>query len=233
VRWSIQPICPHEIDKCRFREAVFATVNLLTKSACQPSSAVNTIDELVDAGFVTRDHTWNIVNGEESRFSRLRISDNYVRFYLKAIRPHRNAIVRRQVRTLPSIDAVLGLQFENLVLNNREFIWESIGIPKDRIKYDNPFFQRSTERRGGCQVDYLIQMDRGTLYVCEIKFSTNKIDGSIIDEVAQKISRISVPRNFTYRPVLIHVNGVSDAVINAGYFDEIIDFSPAFGVSGS
>lgn len=188
------------------------------------------VTELIDAGFVTRDYTWNIVEGKESRFSRLRISDNYIRFYLKAIRPHRNAIMRRQVRSLPPIDGILGLQFENIVLNNREFIWKSIGLDESRIKYHNPFFQRSTKERPGCQIDYLIQMDRGTIYVCEIKFSTNKIDGSIIEEVKQKISRITMPDAFSYHPVLIHVNGVSDAVTNAGYFDEIIDFSTAFEV---
>lgn len=186
------------------------------------------VDELTDAGFVTRDHTWNIVDGSESRFTRLRISDNYIRFYLKAIRPHRNAIERRQVRDLPPIDGVMGLQFENIVLNNREFIWDSIGLAKHRIKYDNPFFQRPTKRQPGCQVDYLIQMENGTLYVCEIRFATKKIPSSIIDEVKQRIARINMPRHYTYRPVLIHVNGVSDAVAEAGYFDEIVDFSAAF-----
>lgn len=187
------------------------------------------VDELVDAGFVTRDHTWNVADGGESRFSRLRISDNYIRFYLKAIRPHRSAIERHQIGSLPPIDGVMGLQFENMVLNNREFVWDSIGIPKHRIKYDNPFFQRPTQRQRGCQVDYLIQMDHGTLYVCEIKFSTSKISAAVVDEVKQKIARISTPRSFSYRPVLIHVNGVSDAVNEAGYFDEIVDFSKAFG----
>ena len=41
----------------------------------------------------------------------------------------------------------------------------------------------------------------------------------------------SKARNYTYRPVLIHVNGVSDAVVEAGYFDEIVDFSGAFTAS--
>lgn len=187
------------------------------------------VDELVDVGFVTRDHTWNIVDGSESRFTRLRISDNYIRFYLKAIRPYRSAIERRQLRSLPPIDSVMGLQLENIVLANRELIWDRIGLPKHRIRHDNPFFQRPTRRQEGCQVDYLIQMEHGTLYVCEIKFSTKKIPSSVINEVKQKVARINMPRSYTYRPVLIHVNGVTDALMREGYFDEIIDFSDALG----
>jgi hypothetical protein len=37
------------------------------------------------------------------------------------------------------------------------------------------------------------------------------------------------PRNFTFRSILIHVNGVDDAVGEAGYFDAIIDFGELWG----
>jgi hypothetical protein len=32
------------------------------------------------------------------------------------------------------------------------------------------------------------------------------------------------PRNFTFRPVLIHVNGVDETVPEERYFDAMIDF---------
>jgi hypothetical protein len=35
---------------------------------------------------------------------------------------------------------------------------------------------------------------------------------------------ISVPRHFSIRPILIHVNGVDDVVLDEGYFDKVIDF---------
>lgn len=45
-----------------------------------------------------------------------------------------------------------------------------------------------------------------------------------IAEVDAKVRALAKPRNFTFRPVLIHVNGVDDGVEEAGYFDAIIDF---------
>lgn len=44
------------------------------------------------------------------------------------------------------------------------------------------------------------------------------------DEVQQKIDRLKIPRGYSIRPVLIHVNGVTTDVENAGFFAAIIDF---------
>ena len=82
-----------------------------------------------------------------------------------------------------------------------------------------------TKTKKGCQIDYLIQTKFNTLFACEIKFSKNILTSSIIDEVDQKIRRLALPRNFSCFPVLIHVGGVSDSVVDTGYFTEIIDFS--------
>ena len=40
----------------------------------------------------------------------------------------------------------------------------------------------------------------------------------------EKIQRLAVPKRFSIRPVLIHVNGVDESVLDKGYFDKIIDF---------
>ena len=51
---------------------------------------------------------------------------------------------------------------------------------------------------------------------------------SICEEIAanlgQKIKRLQTPRNFSVRPVLIHVNGVAESVIESDFFSHIIDF---------
>jgi uncharacterized protein len=39
-----------------------------------------------------------------------------------------------------------------------------------------------------------------------------------------KIENLKMPRYISCRPVLIHVNGVSDEVIQSGYFANIVDF---------
>ena len=40
-----------------------------------------------------------------------------------------------------------------------------------------------------------------------------------------EIERLNMPKNFSYRPILIHVNGVKEVVIESGYFAKIINMS--------
>ena len=90
--------------------------------------------------------------------------------------------------------------------------------------FSNPFFQRKTSRIPGCQIDYMIQTRHDTVYVCEIKFSRFEIKPDIISEMQEKIKRLKLPKRFSIRPLLIHVNGVREDVIDSRYFSAIIDF---------
>ena len=99
-----------------------------------------------------------------------------------------------------------------------------LGIDPSEIVNDNPFFQRKSSDRQGCQIDHMIQTKFGTCYLCEIKFSAQEIPKSIIDEVKQKIKSLALPKNMSIRPVLIHVNGVDDYVRDSDFFSSIIDF---------
>ncbi len=85
------------------------------------------LDELVKAGFVKRDFTWNLGSGKERKLSRYRLSDNYLRFYLKYIAPNRSKIEKdgfsdSMLSRLPAWEGIMGLQFENLVIHNRKVL---------------------------------------------------------------------------------------------------------------
>jgi hypothetical protein len=112
-----------------------------------------------------------------------------------------------------------------LVVNNKQYLFETIGIRHEDIICENPFFQKKTARYAGCQIDYMIQTKFETLYVCEVKFSKTPIGSAIIQELQTKIKTIHCPKRFSFRPVLIHVNGVTEDVVDADYFSNIIDFS--------
>jgi len=188
------------------------------------------LEDLATSGFLTRDYTWNVDSGIDSTLSQYRLSDNYVRFYLKYIdnkltKIKRNSYDFRSLASIPGWETMMGLQFENLVLKNRDKIKEMLGIRADEIVSDNPFFQKRTVRHPGCQVDYMIQTKYKTLYVIEIKFMNSPIKGSVISEVKEKIRRLVRPKGFSVRPVLIHVNGVLSNVEDADYFSAIINFS--------
>ncbi len=187
------------------------------------------LDELKLAGFVSRDYTWHLKTGHDSKLSRYRLSDNYLRFYVKYVEPYRTQIERdnfevKTLTALPEFSTILGLQFENLVLNNRHEIHAALRLRAEDIINENPFFQRATSTQQGCQIDYMIQTKFNTLYVVEIKFLRDQIGETIIKEVQQKIDRLTRTRAYSVRPVLVHVNGISPSVVESGYFAAIIDF---------
>jgi hypothetical protein len=126
---------------------------------------------------------------------------------------------------LPGWQSMSGLQFENLVLNNRELLHQALCINPADIVANGSYFQRKTNRQKGCQIDYLIQTKYNTLFACEIKFTLNTIGKDIIEEVKEKIARISVSRGFAILPVLIHASDITEAVDEANYFSYVINFS--------
>ena len=188
------------------------------------------LDDLVAAGFLQRDFTWNLSSQSQSQLSKYRLSDNYLRFYLKCIDPNKNKIAKgffkdMHLLSIPGWPTLMGLQIENLVLNNRLLILKQLNIPPEIVVNDGPYFQRRTKRMAGCQIDYLIQTKLAELYVIEIKFHKNQIVSSIITEVQEKIRNLSKPKNFSLRPVLIHACEISSEVDNADYFVKIIDLT--------
>jgi len=76
-----------------------------------------------------------------------------------------------------------------------------------------------------CQVDYLIQTRFNTLYAVEFKFSRQPIRSGVVKQMKEKLNKLVIPKRYSYVPILVHVNGVDDAVYEADYFVEIIDFS--------
>lgn len=188
------------------------------------------LNDLEVGGFISKESTWNIAAKHSSSLSKYRLCDNYTRFYLKYILPNQEKIKSGQfenvsINNLPGWAAILGLQFENLVITNHEKIMRSLLINPEDIILSGPYFQRKTSRQQGCQIDYMIQTKHDVVYVCEIKFKRDEIGMSIISEMQEKINRLKVPKYISRRPVLIHVNGVKDEVVDAHYFSAIIDFN--------
>ncbi len=184
------------------------------------------LEELMESGFLARDYTWSFTTGKRLDLSRYRIKDNYLRFYLKYILPHKEQIESTQLQRLPQgWLSIMGVQFENLVLNNGFLVCKILGISPEDLLIANTYFQTAGVRKRGCQIDYLIQTRFGYLYACEVKFRQGVVGKEVIEQVEEKLRRLQLPRGFSCRPVLIHVNGVSEDVIDSGYFARIIDFS--------
>ncbi|MHA7841308.1 MAG: ATP-binding protein [Gammaproteobacteria bacterium] len=183
------------------------------------------LEDLVETGYISREYTWKMKSGKLSSLSKFRLKDNYLRFYLKYIAPNKEKIAMEGEIKLPAWHTIMGLQFENLVINNRKSLYFILGIENSEVVVANPYFQKKTNSHEACQIDFLIQTKFNTLYLCEIKFSKEKIGLSIRKDLEEKINRLKAPRNFSIRPVLIHVNGVTDELVESEVFANIIDFS--------
>jgi len=185
---------------------------------------------LEKGGFISKDFTYSLKTGTETRICQYRLSDNYLRFYLKYIAPKLTQIQKGNYKNVPlsslsEWDTIMGLQFENLVLNNREKILEQLNIRAEDVVADNPYLQRKTTTKKGCQIDYLIQTKYKNIYICEVKFSKNPVPASVIEDVQKKINNLQIPKSSAVLPVLIHINGITDGVVEGDYFYKIIDFS--------
>ena len=192
------------------------------------------LDELVKAGFITKSRSWNFKTGKVSQLVQYRLSDNYLRFYLKCIELNAAriesgdfAFAEKDPSELPGWDTLMELQFENLVLNNIKNIWEVLRISPSEVLMHGPFFQKKTQRQKGCQIDYLLETHSHTFIVGEIKFSRQAaaLGLPLIESVHQKIARLSIPQGYICWPVLIYVGEVSDSLRQAGFFSHFIDFS--------
>ncbi|MGE3954806.1 MAG: ATP-binding protein [Parachlamydiales bacterium] len=194
------------------------------------ATLISHLKDLCQAGFVQEAPTWNLISGKTSKLKRYRLSDNYIRFYLTYILPNReriefNLFGSASLSELAGYEGMLGLQFENLVLKNTHALLAALDIqPTDVIRY-GPFFQRPTLRARGCQIDLMIQTRYRVLYLCEIKFRKQKVGIQTVRELSHKHKRLSLPRGWSTRSVLVHINGVTDQVASADEIDHVIDFS--------
>ena len=90
--------------------------------------------QLEEAGIVASDCGKNPESGKDARAVRYRLRDNYSRFYLKYIEPEKSAIDSGafslgSLDCLDGWDSVMGLAFENFVVNNRSSRLTAISMP--------------------------------------------------------------------------------------------------------
>lgn len=186
------------------------------------------IHNLIVSGFVTEHFQWSLKSGKMGRQSLYRLSDQYVRFYLRYIEPNLPQIRQGVFNTsdlvkLPGWDSIMGLQVESLLLQNRALLLESLDIKGQDIIADNPYIQKPSARKKGCQIDYLIQTNHRNLFVCEFKFNQGEIGREIITSMTEKLRNLSTPEGFAKIPVLFHMGDVSDSVYSDKFFYRIIN----------
>lgn len=183
---------------------------------------------LILGGFVARDAAFEPKTGRKTRREKFRLRDNYARFFLRYIAPRRDAIEQGLLRgvaldQLPEWDTVLGLQFENLVLNHVAPLARLLRLERTPLLAAGPHIQEPTVRKKGCQVDLLLRT-KNSLYVVEIK-RRKSIDASVVDEVREKVLRLPRDRRLSVRTALVYEGQLDPKVETEGYFDFLIPFA--------
>ena len=183
------------------------------------------ISELLTAGFISGDAGLNPLTGKPAKSIIYRLSDNYTRFYLKYIQPNEAVIDRDgfrflNIEALPAWETILGLQFENLVMNNIMELLPRLGLQNVLIKSAAPWRQLAGARKKGCQIDMLIQAER-MVYVIEMK-RRKYIGSEVADEVAAKIEALSLPRSISVRTALVYEGELHPAIAAEGFFDALV-----------
>lgn len=209
------------------------SVELRLEKGGRVSAALARLEE---AGLVSADSSVNPETGKPAREVRYRLRDNYSRFYIKYIEPSKNVIDSGAFElvaldALEGIDAVLGLAFENLVVNNCRELIPLLNLKGSLITSAAPYRRNGTSGprgRTGCQIDLLVQTRR-TVCVVEVK-RRREIDREIIREVDEKVRAIARPAGVSARAALVYCGRLAPIVEADGYFDAIIPFRKLLGL---
>ncbi len=183
---------------------------------------------LVAAGFISAHYQWSLKKGSLGKQTLYRLSDCFLRFQLKYVDPYRDLIEQGSYKKagagqIPAWDSIMGFQLESLLLANREFLFQMLGIDPSVVVRDNPFIQTPTTRNKGCQIDYLIQTKMNTVIICEFKFSKNELSSSVLNELKEKSEALAVPSGFGKAIALFHIGGVSSKIEESPLLYRVID----------
>ena len=181
--------------------------------------------ELQEAGFIAGARGRNPVTGKDVREIRYRLRDNYTRFYLRYILPKKESIANGfyqyvPLERLPGWDVIMGLQFENLVLNNIAVLAPYIGLMGKTVESAAPYFRSGRKTGKGVQIDYLVQLPKCT-YVIEIKRKRH-ITSAIEDQMQEKLDRLKLPRGRSVKLVLVYAGELDPVVEENGFFDYLV-----------
>ena len=194
------------------------------------------LDRLMEAGMVASDIGINPENGKSTKERRYRLKDNYSRFYIKYIEPVKALIddgryAFKSLETLENWDSVMGLQFENLIVNNYGELIPHLHLNDVLLTSATPYRKAAvpSRKRSGCQIDLLIQ-SRRTIYVVEIK-RKSEIGRNIITEVDRKVKCLTRPDGVSIRTALVYAGHLAPIVEADGYFDAIIPAEKLLGLS--
>ena len=192
------------------------------------------LQELEDAGFVSSNRGYNPETGKRARQGFYRLSDNYVRFFLKYVEPNIDEIRNGQyefiaLSMLPGWDKMLGLAYENLVVNHAVSLLPKFHLQGVPVLSAVPYIRRGG-RNGerGVQIDLLIQTRR-SVHVIEVRHR-QEIGEEVEADVREKCRKLNLPDNVAMRTGLVYDGRLDPVVRGNAYFDVILSSRDILGL---
>ena len=188
------------------------------------------LDELETAGFIAKADGINPETGKRARIDRYRLRDNYTRFFLKYVSRRAPEIIAGSysfisLDMLPEWNSIMGLQFENLVLNNLRPLISRLGLDGKIILSAAPF-RSSHSSRGGVQIDLLIQTE-STAIIVEIK-RKRELGIEVAEELRRKITCLKVRRGVSIRTALVYSGSPTRQLIASDVIDQSVPIAELY-----
>jgi hypothetical protein len=158
---------------------------------------------------------------ETSKDKKYAISDEYLTFYIKYLKPNIRTIKEQASDNLfqrlvkPDWVPWLGLAFERFCLKHSSYLAQLLGFANE-LEDSGPFFERS---KPGFQIDLLFQRSDKVIVISEIKYRTKEIDTEIIPEFENKLALYTPPRGYSVEKALISTYGPSVSLKKSKYFN--------------
>jgi len=207
-------------------EGPLSGVELAEKISVERNGHLSEIlDELETAGFISKANGINPETGRRSRVDGYRLRDNYTRFFLRYVSGRIPEIASGvygfvSVDLLPGWNAIMGLQFENLVLNNLSVLLDRMGLRGKLVISAAPYRCVRKSRGGGVQIDLLVQTET-TAYVVEVK-RKNTLGAELIGELKEKALRLPVRPGVSVRTVLVYDGTLTKELASSDEIDLLI-----------
>jgi hypothetical protein len=188
---------------------------LATRTSLATSQITYYLERLLVLGFASRHIPFGM--SKASKTVRYRIDDYFLRFHFTFIHPvwepieKRVAVWKYDDKWGRLWDNYAGRSFELLCHDHADAVVKAAG-GEAQIRSLGSYWQARTKRRKGIQIDLVIECADNTLYLCECKWSRDKVGLSAAMEIIDKIDLFPNKKNLSVVPVLIAAAGATREV---------------------
>jgi len=193
----------------------------------------NVLEDLEECGFIGIYSPFD--RSVKSRLIRYCITDNYLQFYGKFVKPIQKNINNGDYDNNPALAINtsnyfqwLGYAFERFCRRYHRVIAKILGFSAVRY-HCGAYFKKDMDKEGrSFQIDLVFERADKVLSICQIKYEQKKITTKVIDQFEHVLTHLPNHKQYTIEKVLIAFNGADDALMGRGYFDRFIDQNDLF-----